>query len=142
MRKRLPNPRLAKSYYTYDIAEIARLYDCHRNTVRHWFRSGLEAIDSSRPLLFRGDALNAFHQGRRKATKRPCASGEIYCPPCGKPQRPSGDMVDVVRINEKLWGVSGLCPGCGRPIHQRVGAVRLAAFRTFTGFVERSGTDD
>jgi hypothetical protein len=117
-------------------------YACHRNTVRHWLGSGLEAIDDSRPTLVRGDALNAFHLKRRLDAKRPCGLGQIYCPPCGAPKRPADDMVDVVRISEKLWKVTGLCPTCGRAITQRVGTKRLAAFRSFAGFAERKGADD
>ena len=45
MRRRYPNPRLAKSLLCYDVATIARLYGCHRNTVRNWFKHGLTPID-------------------------------------------------------------------------------------------------
>jgi hypothetical protein len=51
MRGKNPNPRLAKSLRTYDVAEAARLYGCHCNTVRHWFKLGLRPIDDSRPML-------------------------------------------------------------------------------------------
>lgn len=142
MRKRHPNPRLAKSILTYDVAEIAQLYGCHRNTVRHWLSLGLQPIDDRRPILVRGDVLNEFHLSRRQLAKRPCGLGEIFCPPCGAPKRPWEDLVDAVRTNAKVWRVSGLCPDCGRPISQRVGDVRLAAFRSFRGFVERSRHDD
>lgn len=142
MRKRYPNPRLAKSILTYDVAEMAHMYGCHRNTVRNWLRMGLEPIDDRRPILVRGDVLNLFHLTRKQAAKRPCAPGEIYCPPCGTPKLPSDELVDAVRLNEKVWLITGLCPDCGRSISQRVGHARLVAFRSFQGFVERSPTDD
>ena len=129
MRRRQPNPRLAKSLRTYDIAEAARLYGCHRNTVRHWLKQGLLPIDDDRPTLILGSALNAFHAARRAAGKRPCGPGEIFCAPCRKPQRPAGDMVDIVPVRPKVWKVTAICSDCGRLLNQRVGATRLADFR-------------
>jgi hypothetical protein len=128
MRRRHPNPRLAKSLLTYSVAEIAVLYGCHRNTVRNWIQLGLNPIDDRRPALVRGDVLNAFHAARRNAGKQPCGPGEIYCPPCHKRQRPSGDLVEWVPINGKVWKVSAVCPGCDRVMTQRVGIDRLSHF--------------
>ena len=128
MRGRQPNPRLAKSLRTYDVAEVARLYGCHRNTVRHWLGQGLTPIDDGRPALILGSALNAFHAARRAAGKRPCGPGELYCVSCRKPQRPAGDLVDILKINTKVWKVTAICPDCGRLLNQRAGATRLADF--------------
>ena len=90
-----PNPRLAKSILTYDVAEIAQLYGCHRNTVRHWLSLGLQPIDDRRPILVRGDVLNEFHLSRRQSAKRPCGPGEIFCPPCGAPMWRTGRRVQL-----------------------------------------------
>ncbi|MEP7241398.1 MAG: helix-turn-helix domain-containing protein [Devosia sp.] len=133
MPRRQPNPKLAKALFTYSVAEMAALYGCHRNTVRNWFRLGLQPIDDKRPAVVKGDALNAFHSARRLAGKRPCGPLEIYCAPCHKPQRPDGDMVEIEPINSKVWKVSGICPTCNRMLTQRVGAVRLAQFRALDG---------
>ena len=129
MRRRRPNPRLAKALFTYSVADMAALYDCHRNTVRSWFRLGLEPIDEKRPALVKGDVLNAFHASRRAAGKRPCGPAEIYCAPCHKPQRPAGDLVEIEPLNAKVWKVSGICPDCNRMMSQRVGGARLTHFR-------------
>jgi hypothetical protein len=129
MASRRPNPRLAKSRYTYDVAEIADLYGCHRNTVRHWIKLGLQTLDGHRPVLVHGSALNAFHAIRRRASKKPCGPGQIYCLPCHQLQRPAGDMVDCTPLNAKVWKISAICPDCGRLLNQRVGIVRLGQFR-------------
>lgn len=129
MRRRYPNPRLAKSRLTYSVADMAALYGCHRNTVRNWFRLGLQPIDARRPALVKGDVLNAFHASRRAKAKRPCGPVEIYCAPCHKPQRPVDDMVDLVAIGDKVWKVSAICPVCDRMMTQRVGIARLTHFR-------------
>jgi hypothetical protein len=130
MRRRCPNPRLAKSLRTYDVAEVARLYGCHRNTVRHWFKQGLKPIDDGRPTVILGKLLNDFHAARRAAGKRPCGPGEIYCAPCRKPQRPAGGMVDIEPFRPNVWKVTGIRPGCDRLLHQRVGAARLTHFQS------------
>ena len=130
MGSRRPNPRIAKSLRTYDVAEIATLYSCHRNTVRNWLKLGLTAIDDGRPTLVRGDVLNAFHAERRRAAKRPCGPGEIYCVPCRMPQRPAGGIVDCRPIRQKVWAVTGICPRCGRLLRQRAGRDRLEGFRS------------
>ena len=129
MRRRLPNPRLAKSRMTYNVAEIAELYDCHRNTVRNWLRLGLETIDEHRPALVKGNALNAFHASRRAAGKRPCGPAQLYCAPCRQPREPAGEVAECVEINPKIWKISATCPACGARMTQRVGARRLAEFR-------------
>ena len=137
MRRRYPNPRLAKSLLCYDVATIARLYGCHRNTVRNWFKHGLTPIDERRPVLVRGDALNAFHAARRASAKRPCGSGELYCIGCRKPQRPAGDMADYTPLNDKIGTVSAICPDCDRIMSQRVNAERLALFRERIAVTDR-----
>jgi transposase-like protein len=48
---RHPNPRLVKLHRNYSVEEIARLFDLHKNTVRHWLKQGLAAIDDRRPRL-------------------------------------------------------------------------------------------
>lgn len=142
MHHRRPNPRLAKSRYTYNVAEIAALYGCHRNTVRHWLSQGLTPIDDGRPALVRGDVLNAFHAARRAAAKKPCAPGQLYCVPCHSPKWPAGGLIEWVPINDKVWKVTGICPTCDRVLTQRVEALRLAAFRDLAEAACRSLTNN
>ena len=120
--------RLAKIHRCYTVAEAAELYGCHRNTVRHWMRKGLEPIAPAKPFYFHGTTLNAFHDERRKAGKRPCQPGEIYCLPCREPKRPEGGLFDYNPITSTTGKVTAICPGCGRLMHQRVNRARLDAF--------------
>ena len=46
--------------------------------------------------------------------------------------QPAGDMVDRTQINPKVWKVSAICPSCDRMLTQRVGALRLAHFKSVT----------
>lgn len=92
MSKRVPNPRRVKIHRSYSVNEVAKLYGCHRNTVRNWQKQGLKAVDGKRPLVFEGLSLAAFLEARRDARRRRLKPGEIYCLPCREPKEPAGDM--------------------------------------------------
>ena len=49
-RRRYPVNRI-KQTCSYDPADIAKLFGIHRNTVRHWLKDGLKAIDDRRPIV-------------------------------------------------------------------------------------------
>ncbi len=137
MRRRQPNPTLAKRHFSYTVEEIACLYGIHKNTVRNWLRLGLTPIDDRRPIMVTGLVLNAFHASRRAKAKRPCGPGELYCVPCHKPQRPAGDMAEYYPLTATTGKLTGICPDCDRLLFQRVNAARLAAFQTI---LDVSGT--
>jgi transcriptional regulator with XRE-family HTH domain len=93
-----------KTGITYDVAEIAKLFGVHRNTVRQWLREGLEMIDARRPLLIHGAILKAFLAARQRARKHACGPGEFFCFKCRAPRTPYGGMADVA---EHTKGSSG-----------------------------------
>lgn len=126
MANRRHNPRRAKSHFSYTIVQVADLYEVHRQTVRHWLASGLQPNDSRTPVLIHGTELNRFHAARRAALKRPCGPGELYCLGCKAPRRPAGSMADYTPGAGTCGRVTGICPGCGRMMSQRVNASRLA----------------
>ena len=102
MRKRHPNPRLAKIHRNYTVEEIANLFGVHKNSVRNWVKGGLPISDDRRPMLILGRDLVAFLHARRVKNKRPCQPGEIYCMRCRTAQRPAGDMAESMmyrRVN-------------------------------------------
>ncbi|MFO1435498.1 MAG: helix-turn-helix domain-containing protein [Gammaproteobacteria bacterium] len=119
------NPRLAKAIRTYTVDEVARLYRVHKNTVRNWIKQGLKTTDGTRPFLILGSELRAFLQLQRKARKRPCAPGELYCVRCRKPQRPAGDMVEFQAINATTGDLIGLCPTCECWMYRKVSTAKL-----------------
>ena len=68
MKRRRPDPRRAKIHRSYDVADIAKLFDVHRNTVRSWLKQGLRAIEGLWPTLVLGAELRRFlteKQGKR-----------------------------------------------------------------------------
>ena len=128
MANRRHNPRQAKSLHNFTISEAAELYDVHRNTVRHWLKDGLEPIDTRKPVLIHGTALNRFHADRRRSAKRVCGPDEIYCLPCRAPRRPASDMADYTQLTGSVGALVAICPVCDRMMSQRVNAARLARF--------------
>jgi hypothetical protein len=105
------NSRRAKIHRTYSVADLAKLYGVHRNTVLRWMKRGLTPIEPKRPLLFHGEEVRAFlgyHNPRRHA----CDAGEIYCLKCRSPKRPAGDEVDYMTRSSTTGVLQGLCPTC------------------------------
>lgn len=125
MRKRRPNPRLAKIHRSYTVEEVARLCSTHKNTVRAWVKAGLPTCDSKRPMLILGRELVAFLQARRMKNKRPCPPGEIYCVRCRATKLPAGEMAEYQPITQTLGNLIGICPDCESMIYRRVSLVKL-----------------
>jgi hypothetical protein len=100
LHKRAPNPRRVKKHRSYTVEEAARLFSCHRNTIRHWQKQGLKPVDGKRPVVFDGLTLAGFLEARRRARRRRLKPGEIYCLPCRAPKEPAGGMAEYVPLTE------------------------------------------
>lgn len=129
MRKRHPNPHLAKTHRSYTIEEVAALYGLHKNTVREWVKHGLPLSDDKRPMLILGRALFEFLQTRRAKNKRPCKTDEIYCLRCRSPQRPAGDMAEYQPVTAVTGNLVGICPSCESMLYRRISLAKLDVFR-------------
>ena len=129
MRKRHPNPRLAKIHRNYTVDEVAHLFGVHRNTVREWVKRGLPTNDGKRPMLILGRELVAFLTARRAKNKRTCQPGEIYCVRCRAPRAPAGDMVDYVPVTATLGNLVAICSACETMMYRRVSLAKLEHVR-------------
>jgi len=129
MKKRHPNPRLVKSHRSYTVEEIAGLFGMHKNTVRHWVKDGLAAIDDKRPMLILGSVLAAFLQARRIKNKQTCKSGELYCVRCRAPKLPAGGMGQYSPITEKFGRLFAICPDCESIMNRNVSMARIGEFQ-------------
>jgi hypothetical protein len=129
MGSRHPNPRLAKIHRSYSVEEMARLFSVHKNTVRSWFRLGLEAIDGQRPTVVRGDEIRRFLTERRARAKQSCGPGRIYCLPCRAPKVPAGKMAECIATSDITGTLRGICPDCDRMIYRTVNPQKIAAVR-------------
>ena len=126
MRKRHPNPRLAKIHRTYTVDEVATLFGIHKNTVREWVKRGLPTNDGRRPMLILGRDLVAFLTARRAKNKRICQPGEMYCLRCRAPRAPAGDMVDYLPVTATLGNLAAICSACETMMYRRVSLAKLA----------------
>ena len=129
MRKRHPNPRLAKIHRNYTVEEVASVFAVHRNTVREWVKRGLPTSDDRRPLLILGGDLVVFLRARRVKNKRTCQPGEMYCVRCRAPRAPAGDMADYLPVTATLGNLIGMCPACEAMMYRRVSLAKLKQVR-------------
>jgi len=129
MRKRHPNPRLAKIHRNYTVDEVAHLFGIHKNTVREWVKRGLPTSDGRRPMLILGRELVAFLSARRAKNKRTCQPGEIYCVRCRAPRAPAGDMVDYMPVTATLGNLVAICSACETMMYRRVSLAKLEQVR-------------
>ena len=129
MKKRHPNHRLVKIHRSYTVEEVAKLFDIHKNTVRHWVKDGLVTIDDKRPMLILGHVLTAFLQARRVKNKQTCKPGELYCVRCRAPRSPAGNMADYAPVTEKFGNLVAICPNCNSLMNQRVSIARIGEFQ-------------
>jgi excisionase family DNA binding protein len=125
MANRRISSRHIRGLFAYSVAEAAQITGVHRNTIHHWLKSGLVAIDSGQPILIKGAALKAFIESRRARRRRPCGPGRIFCLKCREPKRPAFGEVEYEADNGKLGRLIGLCPECGTIILRRTSERRL-----------------
>lgn len=119
MPARRINPRLIKIHRAYSADEAARTLGVHKNSVRGWIKKGLPVVDGGRPVLILGYELRAFLDRKRKAGKRPCPPGTIYCLKCREPRRPALGMVEYVPRNVPTGDLKALCETCGTVMFRR-----------------------
>jgi hypothetical protein len=113
------NPRLIKLHRSYSVDEAARTLCAHKNTVRGWIKAGLPVVDQSRPVLILGRDLRSYLEAKRKAAKRPCPPGMLYCCKCRHPMPPALGMVEYAPMNATTGNLSALCGECDTMMHRR-----------------------
>ena len=119
MPARRINPCLIKIHRAYSVEEAARALGAHKNSVRGWIKKGLPVVDSGRPVLILGHELRAFLDRQRKAGKRPCPPGTLYCLKCREPRGPALGMVEYVPRNTATGDLKALCEACGTMMFRR-----------------------
>ena len=85
------------------------LLKVHKNTVRIWLKSGLEPIDSRRPILILGRELSSFLHARRQRGRQRCRAGQSYCLRCRAPRSSAAARADYVPITSRSGNLRGLC---------------------------------
>ena len=123
------NPNRAKVNRSYTIAEVARLFGVHKQTVRNWLRDGLQSLSEKRPILILGRVLREFLTARRQQARRPCGVGHLYCVRCRAPQSPAGGMLDYLPMTPATGSLCGICSTCDALMFRRVRLLNVDAVR-------------
>ena len=121
------NPRLAKRHRSYTTRELADLLGAHKNSVRQWIRDGLPVVDGARPVLILGGEFQEWWGKRKKAKKRPCQPGQMYCFKCRAAKPPALGMVEYTATNATTGNLKALCETCGTLMNQRMRLDRISA---------------
>jgi hypothetical protein len=118
------DPRRIRINRPYTVEEAARMLGKHKQTVRNWIKGGLPTVDQSRPIMIHGHELRSYLERKRKAAKRPCQPGTLYCLKCNQPRKSALGMVEVNRDTATTGNLKALCEVCGTVMHRRI---RIAA---------------
>jgi hypothetical protein len=125
----MPNHRISsrriRGHLTYTVAEAAQTVGSHKNTIRHWLKSGLVALDGRQPTLIKGASLKAFIERRNVARRRPCGPGRMYCLKCRAPKIPAFGEVEYEPKSETSGRLIGLCPDCSTLIQRRTSTRKI-----------------
>jgi hypothetical protein len=116
MANRRHSARRIKELRTYNAREAAKATGATPGTVRHWHKSGLEAVSGIYPLIHRDE-------GR----KQPCGSGKMFCLHCKEPKTPAFGEAEFWPDGPKLGTLKGLCPDCTAIMHRRTSLAKLSA---------------
>jgi hypothetical protein len=117
--------RRVRRHLTYTVAEAAQITGSHRNTIRHWLRSGLSVLDGRQPTLIKGATLKAFIDARNANRRQPCGPGRMYCLKCRAPRTPAFGEVEYEPRSEKSGRLIGLCPNCSTLLQRRTSARKI-----------------
>ncbi|MFN3859649.1 MAG: helix-turn-helix domain-containing protein [Caulobacter sp.] len=116
------DPRRAKLHLNYTVAEAARLFGVHRNTVNAWLKAGLRSFMAGRTRLILGEDLRAFLEKRRRSRRNPLRPGHMHCMACREARTPDPELIEWVSNSAGGGGnLRGLCPRCGALMHRRIG---------------------
>lgn len=124
-RRATLDPRRAKAHHNYTVAEAAKLFGVHRNTVRAWIKAGLETVKAGRLILILGCALRAFLEKRRKVRRCKTPPGWMYCLGCRAPRAPAHGMAELIDGRAGTGNVRAICGECGALMHRRVNLAKL-----------------
>jgi hypothetical protein len=127
VKRRRLNPYRAKIHLVYTVAEVARLLDRDRNTVRSWLKGGLRPVEGIYPTLILGSELRAFLIERRAKHRSPTPPGHIHCLKCKTHRAPAFDAAEYYPLTAATGNLEAICPVCTGMIRRIVSKAKLDA---------------
>lgn len=121
------SPRLAKKHRSFTVTELADLLGVHKHTVRGWLKMGLPALDGAKPTLIHGGEFQDWWGKQRKAAKRPCQPGQMYCFKCKVPKAPALGMIEYAATNATAGLLMAFCESCETVMYQRIRLANIEA---------------
>ncbi len=102
------------------MGDLARILRVHVRTVQAWHKEGLSPNNpNERPLLFKGEVVQAFLTKRRDKGRHLLRPGEFYCTRCHKPRVPQPGTVTFEVTNRRVGKdalqviIRASCQACG-----------------------------
>lgn len=115
--------RLVKSYKSYTLSEISRLYKAdhlHIQTIRAWINNGeLDSFNDGNKYLIYGAVLKEFLFKRNKSARRSLQFIEFLCCKCKQINRPLEDTIlsAVIKKNGSILATA-MCPNCASEMNR------------------------
>ena len=76
-------------------------------------------------MLILGRDLAVFLKDRRKASKRPCRPGQLFCVRCRSPKYPAAGMAEYQPITESVGNLVAICPDCDVIMNRRIALAKI-----------------
>ena len=125
------DPRRIKIHRSYTVEQLAKVLDCHKNSVRLWLKQGLEILDDGkRPFLIQGGVAKRYLETKKRLRKRRCKSCELYCLRCQEPRVPTAYQVRCQVNPGQAALLLGACSECGAQMFKRVSESSLLTLQT------------
>ncbi|MFA5880165.1 MAG: helix-turn-helix domain-containing protein [Candidatus Margulisiibacteriota bacterium] len=109
------NPNLIKSYLSYSVEQICKIYAnkrLHPQTIRQWVKSGkLESV-SKKPILIHGTVFKEFIKTRNDNHKKQLNFNQFKCIKCKEINIPKDNKISIYRNKNGSLRAVGICPSC------------------------------
>lgn len=123
----MPKPaRLSriKALRCYTIEEASDVAGVSDRTIRNWATNGLQLLDSTRPVLIRGDDLRDYIKAQRDGRKIKTGLDEFYCCRCRRARKAAGGFADCTIMGARVT-LTVLCANCETVIIKPVAKARI-----------------
>lgn len=117
-----------KKNRVYSTEDLQRAYAVSANTISNWRKAGLRPSDCTRPYVFRGGLVMAFHKARHERLCTRLYPGEFKCTGCKSAVFPELRSLTINRASNGSRMGFGQCSECGCHVRKFVSEADLAVF--------------